>query len=66
MSGPNVDCPQCGGQLQATNDPESFRCRSCDRELRQVVLENLDSFRRVAESDGPAAEIAAAALEGTQ
>ncbi|MFC6863292.1 hypothetical protein ACFQGE_07440 [Halomicroarcula sp. GCM10025817] len=66
MSAPNVDCPQCGGRLLETGDPETYRCRNCNRELRQVVLDNLGAFERVAESGGPAAEIARAALEGSK
>jgi tRNA(Ile2) C34 agmatinyltransferase TiaS len=59
----NHDCPQCDGRLSdAPPDPQTWRCERCDREIRQVVAENAERFRRVAESDGPAAELARAAL----
>ncbi|MHB9286610.1 hypothetical protein ACKVMT_06175 [Halobacteriales archaeon Cl-PHB] len=62
----NVNCPQCNGHLEAAATPEEYECESCGRRLRQVVVDNLDSFQRVAESDGPAAEIAKVALEGVE
>lgn len=64
-SGANTKCP-CGGRLDTTETQDEYRCRSCDRILRQVVVEELDRFKRVAESDGPASEIAQAALEGVR
>lgn len=66
MSAANVGCPHCGGELAETADPETYRCRRCETELRQVVVENIGAFERVAESGGPAAEIAKAALEGAE
>lgn len=62
MSPANVDCPQCGGEVAETVDPETYRCRRCETELRQVVVENIGAFERVADSGGPAAEIAKVAL----
>jgi tRNA(Ile2) C34 agmatinyltransferase TiaS len=58
----NMKCPKCGGRLGDTRDPEAYECESCGNHLRQVVVEDLDRFKRVAESDGPAAEIARVAL----
>jgi tRNA(Ile2) C34 agmatinyltransferase TiaS len=64
MSPANVGCPQCDGELTETPDPETYRCRRCETELRQVVVENIGAFERVADSGGPAAEIANVALGG--
>jgi len=55
-------CPKCGGELGKTADPETYRCRRCETELRQVVVENIGAFKRVADSGGPASNIAKAAL----
>jgi|AntRauTorcE11898_2_1112593.scaffolds.fasta_scaffold74189_2 tRNA(Ile2) C34 agmatinyltransferase TiaS len=65
MSEANVKCP-CGGRLKPTDDPQAYECTKCGRRLRQVVVEDMDAFERVAESDGPAAEVAEAALEGVR
>ena len=62
----NMKCPRdCGGRLEET-DLQEYECSRCGRRIRQVVVENLDAFKRVAERGGPASEIAAAALEGVQ
>lgn len=63
-------CPrECSGHLEPTVAGDAYECTRCDNELRQVVVRDIDSFRRVAESAGPAAPIARAALgldpEGT-
>ena len=56
-------CPRdCGGRFEQTADPQTYRCEKCGNELRQVVVADLERFERVAESDGPAAPIARAAL----
>lgn len=65
MTVANVGCPHnCGGHLKETSTPEEYECDRCGRRLRQVVVENLDRFERLAESDTPAAKIAELALEG--
>lgn len=59
----NVKCPRdCSGRLRETNDPQTHRCSRCGNELRQVVVDELNRFERVAASGGPAAPIARAAL----
>lgn len=63
MSEPNYKCPQCDGRLKPLKT-DAYECERCDREIREVVVEDMDAFERVAESDGPASEIAQAALEG--
>lgn len=60
----NYKCPQCSGRLKETSDPQTYECQSCGRRIRESVCKRIDSFERVAESDGPLAEIARAALEG--
>jgi|AntRauTorcE11898_2_1112593.scaffolds.fasta_scaffold17655_4 ribosomal protein L37AE/L43A len=59
-------CPQCDGHLQESDDPGEYECQKCGRRLRESVVSRLESFKRVAESDGPLAEIAEVALEGQQ
>lgn len=61
---PNVLCPQCDGALKDTSEPSEWECVRCGRRHRQVVLENIDRFQRVAERGGPLAPVAKAALEG--
>jgi hypothetical protein len=43
---------------------EEYKCRSCNRLFRASVVDRIDSFKRVADSGGPLAEIADTALEG--
>lgn len=57
------DCPNCCGELREMADPEKFECRRCDSEIFRTVVEDVGAFKRVAESGGPAAEIAKAALD---
>lgn len=59
-------CPQCGGRLRETSDPQEYECQNCGRRIRESVCERMESFKRVAKSDGPLSEIAQAALEGEQ
>lgn len=63
-TGANIKCPHCNGRLKETRSPETYRCTRCGAELRQVVIDNFGSFKRVAEKETPAAKIAQAALEG--
>ncbi|MCU4718379.1 hypothetical protein [Halapricum hydrolyticum] len=66
MSQANYDCPQCGGRLESL-DVDAFECRKCGREIREVVVEGMDAFERVAEDDeNPLQEVAQAALEGVR
>lgn len=56
-------CPrECSGHLEQRFAGEKYECTTCDNELFPVVVADIDSFRRVADSDGPAAPIAKAAL----
>lgn len=64
--GPNVLCPQCDSPLKDTKNPQEWECTRCGQRHRQVVLDNLDRFKRVAERGGPLAPIARAALEGVE
>lgn len=61
-------CPgaTCHGEFRETEIPHEYECDRCGRTLRQSVVSRMDSFKRVAERDCPAAEIARAALEGEQ
>jgi primosomal protein N' len=63
---PGYKCPNCDHRLEETQDPQTYRCSSCNRDIRESVCERMESFKRVAESDGPAAEIAQAALQGVR
>lgn len=63
---PNVGCPQCDGRLETTRDPQEYECTRCGRRHRQVVIERIDHFERVAERGGPLAPVARAALEGVE
>ena len=65
-AGANVNCPHCNGHLTETNEENRYQCRSCGRELNQCVVENLDTYQRLADSDTPAARLAKAALEGRE
>lgn len=58
----NPHCPHSAGQLAKCSDPGQRRCASCQTEIRTSVVERMDSFKRVADSGGPAAAIAKAAL----
>jgi len=63
----NVDCPQCGGRLNPVGQgPDEYECVDCGRVLRQVVVANIDAFKREAQRDTPTSEIAQAALEGVR
>jgi len=53
----------CGGDLEPL-ERQAYVCSKCGRTVRSSVIESHDSFRRVAESDGPLSDIAEAALEG--
>lgn len=61
----NYACPQCDGRLKPTDHAE-YECSECGCVIRESVCERLESFKRVAEGDGPLSEIAKAALEGRQ
>lgn len=65
MTDANAKCPgDCGGRLQPTDLPERYECTQCGKQLEQSVVESIESFKRVANGDGAAAEIARVALEG--
>lgn len=58
-----AECPRdCTGQVTQTSDLQVFECTKCGNRLRRVVVSDLERFKRVADSDGPAAPIAQAAL----
>jgi len=57
-------CPHCNGELRQRENVEEYTCRSCKRLFRASVVDRIDSFKRVADSGGPLAEIAETALEG--
>jgi|GEM_PF-4458387 len=61
---PSYACPHCEGRLNQCNDPQDYECSHCERCIRGSVVERMERFKRVAESDGPLSEIAQAALEG--
>jgi tRNA(Ile2) C34 agmatinyltransferase TiaS len=61
---PNYNCPQCDGRLEAAEYAQEYTCARCGRTIRESVVSRMERFERVAEGDGPLAEIAAAALEG--
>jgi len=61
---PNYKCPQCDHRLRQGDDPQDYKCTNCGRTIRESVCKRMGSFKRVAQSDGPLAEIAQAALEG--
>jgi len=53
----------CGGTL-VEQTPGNHVCKKCGNVVRTSVVNREESFRRVAESEGPATDIAKAALEG--
>lgn len=57
MTGAGVKCVECGGEYEATDEPDTYRCRACGHLLRQSTyvketaerLREYDEFRDVAD-----------------
>lgn len=60
----NVSCPEanCQGEPEDAAEPQVYRCKRCGLQLRQVVVANLDAFKRKAERETRTSRIAKAAL----
>lgn len=53
----------CGGELVAQSEG-AYACQQCGATVRASVVTRSTRFKRVAESNGPASEIATEALHG--
>lgn len=64
----NVSCPEanCHGEFEDAAEPQVYQCKRCGLRLRQVVVANLDAFKRGAKRVTRTSKIAKATFEGCE